>query len=379
MPEGWRAYLIKAVKDAVSIPVMGVSVIRHPEFAEKLLEDGNQDFICMGRTFLAEPYWVKKIEEGRECELRKCISCLHCFESYLGAIGTGKTIECALNPTTAHEHEYGCLKTDGDGRTVVVVGAGPAGMEAARVLALRGFKPVVLEKNSYVGGQMNIADKATMKFRITELIATMKAQLDALGIEIKLNTEATAETIKALEPHAVVVATGGEAAFPGFIPGVDSENVYLGVDVLTGKVQLSGQKVAVIGGGHTGLETAEFLGDQGNQVSIIEMASKIGPDMYAQNVMDLTMRLKAQNAKFLTCTKLLSIDGKSLSLKSTANLKTFTIEADSVVLTLGTRSVNALADELKDLAIPVVTVGDAVSPAKIGDATRSAYLAASKI
>ena len=378
--EGWRAYLTKAIKESVtSIPVMGVSVIRHPEFAEKLLEEGNQDFICMSRTHLADPEWVKKVQGGREKEIRKCISCLHCFESYLEAIGTGKPIECALNPCNAHEYAYGELKKDGDGRTVVVVGAGAAGMEAARVLALRGFKPVVLEKAEKAGGQMNIADKPTMKHRITELTETMQAQLAALGVTVNYGAEATADSICALNPYAVIIATGGVPVVPGSIPGIRGDNVFLGTDVLTGKVSIEGKRVMLIGGGHTGLETAEYLCQKGNSVTVVEMATKVGPDMYAQNVMDLTMRLKALGAKFLTCHKLLSIEGSTVNMQNLANLKYESAEADCVVLTLGTRSVNALAAELEGRVGKLAVVGDAVKPAKIGDATRSAYLAASSI
>lgn len=118
--EGWRSHLVKAVKEQVSIPVIGNAVIRHPEFAEKLLEEGYQDFISMGRTFLAEPEWVKKTEEGRTCEIRKCICCLYCFETVLAALATGDPIKCALNPRTGHERKYGDLRKDGENRAVVI-------------------------------------------------------------------------------------------------------------------------------------------------------------------------------------------------------------------------------------------------------------------
>lgn len=377
MQEGWRAYLIKAVKDAVQIPVMGVSIIRHPEFAEKLLADGNQDFICMGRTFLADPEWVKKIEEGREGEIRKCISCLHCFESYLDAIGTGKTIECTICPETAHETET--LKKDGEGRVVAVAGAGAAGMEAARVLAERGFKPVVFEKEDCVGGQMNIADKPFMKYRVTEFTETMKQQLESLGVEVRLNTEATVDTLKELAPYAVIVATGGTPLVPTFIPGADGENVYTGNDILTGKVSLEGKRVAVLGGGNTGLETAEFLAQKSNQVTVIEMAPKVGPGMYAQNILDLTGRLAASGVRMLTNHKVEKIENGRIDMQNLASLQRTFIEADSVVVALGTRSVNGLEAQLKDVVEHVVLVGDASHAGRICDATRSAYLAASSL
>lgn len=376
-PEGWRAYLIKAIKDAVSIPVMGVSIIRHPEFAEKLLAEGNQDFIVMGRTFLADPEWVKKIEEGREGEIRKCISCLHCFETYLGAIGSDNRIECALNPRTAHESIYGDLKRDGENRTVVIVGAGPGGMEAARVLALRGFKPVIFEKNSYAGGQLNFADKAPMKMRIEELIETMQTQLTALGVEIHFNHEVCAEEIRALNPYAVILSTGAAAFIPDSIPGIHADNICSYTDVLSGKISLTGKKVAVVGGGHSGLETAHLLATQGNEVSVVEMAGKLGPDMYTQNIMDLQLSLAAHNVKSYVNSKLLSVDGNVLHLQNIAQNKSLDLEADNIVIALGVHSVTDLAAELEGLNVQ--TIGDCVKPGKIGDATRAAYEAVSSL
>lgn len=373
VPEGWRAYLMKAIKQAVSIPVMGVSVIRHPEFAEKLLEENNQDFICMSRTFLADPEWVKKVQEGRVCEIRKCISCLRCFESYMASVGTGSKIQCALNPMTAHEAKYADWKKDGDGRTVVVVGAGPAGLEAARVLALRGFKPVIFEKNAYAGGQLNFADKAPMKFRITELVRTMEAQLAALGVSVTYNHEATADEIRAMKPYAVIVATGSKPFTPNAIPGVDSENVYSYTDVLSGAVEPKGKRVAVVGGGHSGLETAHFLAEKGYEVSVIEMQGAIGPDMYQQNQMDLAMSLAKKNVEIHTTCMLKGIEGDTLHLFNVGSLEPLDLTADSVVISMGVRPVDFPAD---DLGCKVVKIGDCITAGKIGDATSTAFAAA---
>lgn len=374
MEEGWRAYLMKAVKEAVQIPVMGVAVIRHPEFAEKLLVEENQDFICMGRTFLADPEWMKKVEEGRTKEIRKCISCLHCFESYLDAIGTGKTIECAICPETAHECES--LKKDGNGKTVVVVGAGAAGMEAARILAEREYKVTVFEKENVVGGQLTIADKPFMKYRITEFTETMKQQLEVLGVEVKLNTEVTSDLIKEIAPYAVVIATGGTPLISHFIPGADGENVYIGNDILTGKVTIEGKRVAVIGGGNTGLETAEFLARSSNQVTVVEMAPKAGPGMYAQNVLDLTGRLAALHVQILTNHKVECIENGKVNMLNIASLKKEMTDVDAVVIALGTRSVNTLEEALKEIVEHVKVIGDASHAGRICDATSSAYQAA---
>lgn len=371
-PEGWRTYLIKGIKDAVSIPVMGVSAIRHPEFAEKLLAEGNQDFIVMGRTFLAEPEWVKKIEEGRENELRKCISCLHCFETYLGAIGTGTLIECALNPKTAHELQYADLKKDGNGRTVVVVGAGPGGMEAARVAALRGFKPIVFEKAPYPGGQLNYADKPPMKHRIQELIETMENQLKVADVEIRYNTEATVKTVMALEPYAVITATGGTPVKGDFLPRDEEAAIYSVPEVLLGEVDLAGKTVAVIGGGHTGLETAHHLAAKGSKVSVIEMADRLGPDMYIQNILDLSGKLAEHNVQSYVSSKVTAIEKDKVLFENVNTGEAGSVEVDAVVLSLGTKPDKTLAEALEG-KVKVITIGDAVETGKIGNATRGAF------
>jgi 2,4-dienoyl-CoA reductase-like NADH-dependent reductase (Old Yellow Enzyme family)/thioredoxin reductase len=375
-PEGWRAYLIKAIKESVSIPVMGVTVIRNPEFAEGLLEDGNQDFISMGRSHLADPEWVKKTQEGRENEIRKCINCLHCFETYTAGTVSGEPVECALNPTTAHETCYDNLRKDGDDRAVAVVGAGPAGMEAARVLALRGFRPILFEANSYPGGQMNFADKPPMKERITALTKTMETQLKALNVEIHYDTRSTADALIELKPYAVIVATGGEAIVPGAIPGIHNQNVYINRDILSGKIVPEEKNLAVIGAGHAGLETADYLAARGYNIKVFEMANAIGPDMYIQNLIDMQLRLAANKVEFFPSHILLGIEENTIHTQNVESLQNEDFTMEGIVLSLGTKSVNSLLKELNGVIENIIAVGDAINPAKIGQATRSGYDAA---
>ncbi len=370
--EGWLSELVKTVKNAVSIPVMGRGVIRTPEFAEKLLADGSQDFIVMGRTHLADPEWSNKAKEGRECEIRKCISCLHCFETYLGAMGTGVPVECAVNPRTAHETKYTELKQDGNGRVVAVVGAGPAGMEAAITLAKRGFKPVVFEKEAEVGGQLQLANKPPHKDKINWLIENQKSELARLGVEVKYNTEATVENLQAVSPYAVVVATGGRALVPN-IPGVDKANVCSSTDILTGKVKLENKKVAVVGSGMTGLETTELLNETGNQCTVVEMLPAIGAGAYMQNLLDVKMRLDAQGTSYRPFHRLDAVlDGK-LELTNMASIKKAELETEYVVIALGTASNKELAENLKGKFDKVVSVGDANKVGRIANAIASGY------
>lgn len=375
-PEGWRSYLSKAIKEAVSIPVMGVGVIRHPEFAEKLLEEGNQDFIAMGRSHLADSEWVKKAQEGREDEIRKCIGCLHCFETYLGCMVSGNPVECALNPRTGKELEYAEMKKDGAGRQVIVIGAGPAGLEAARVLAMRGFKVTVLEKNSKAGGQLIFAEVPPNKEKIHWLIDNQLAQAEKAGVDIQYNARADKDTIKSMNPYAVFIATGGKPIMPKSIPGMDQSNVYSVPQILGGDVEIKGKKVAVIGSGMAGLETAEFLACD-NEVTVIEMASDIAPGAYAQNVTDVVTRLTAANVKLMPFHRLDKIEERSVILTNMANCKIVETDADCVVIALGTSSNKP--EGLEDACEKTIFIGDSGKVGRIANAIHSAFDAAYKL
>ena len=374
--EGWRSDLVKKVKEQVSIPVMGNAVIRHPEFAEKLLEEGYQDFISMGRTFLADPEWVKKTQEGRGCEIRKCISCLYCFETVLAALATGDPLKCALNPRTGHEAKYGELKPDGGGRKVAVIGAGPAGMEAALILARRGFKPVIYESKDRVGGQLNIADKPPKKDRITELVNSMDQELKALGVEVKLNTPGTTEAMKELNPYGIIVATGGTPIIPGSIEGIRRENVCTNEELLSGKADYTGKHVAVIGARNNGLETAEYLASKGNKVTVVEMLKEAGSGIYFQVLMDIMGSLGKLGVEFKLGRQLAAVEETAVKVKNVETGEMEEISVDAVVLSVGTRSVDVLSEELKKEHKNVIVIGDAKEAGRIGDATRAGYEAA---
>ena len=255
-PQGWRRELIKAVKDHVHIPVIGVSSIREPAVAEQFLADGVEDFVSMGRSWLADEQWGKKVQEGREAELCKCINCLRCFESLNQWNAAGLPPECALNPRMARERKYGDLERDLQSHTAVVVGGGPAGMMAAKTLAERGVKVTLLDRGSELGGTVNLAKKPPLKERMQWVADYYANAFQRLGVEVQLNTEVTADTVAALQPDAVVVATGSKSVVPDSIPGVHGSNVHTIEEVLSEKISLSGKQVVVIGAGNTGIETA---------------------------------------------------------------------------------------------------------------------------
>ncbi len=375
-PQGWRRDLISAVKSHVKIPVIGVSVIREPAVAEKFLEDGIVDFVSMGRSWISDEEWGRKVQEGREKELRKCVSCLRCFESLNEYNAAGLPPECALNPRFARERKYGELVRDTKGHSAVVVGAGPAGMCAAQTLALRGVKVTLMDRQEELGGTINLAKKPPLKDRMQWISDYYGNEFDRLGVEVRLGTEATAENIMAFHPDAVILAAGSTSIIPGKIPGVNGKNVYTVESVLTGEAALQGKKVTVIGAGLTGLETAEFLCEQGNQVTIVDMLDKPAPEANHTNVADVCGRLKKYGAKYLLGHSLKEIRENSVLLENLANHEEESIDAEAVVLSLGFRPDNSLAADLEAGGVEVKTVGSAIKDGPIAPAVRSAYEAA---
>lgn len=375
-PQGWRRNLIKAVKDHVQIPVIGVSVIREPAVAEQFLADGVEDFISMGRTWLADEAWGTKVQQGREDELCKCISCLRCFESLNEYNAAGLPAECALNPRLAREKKYGELEYDTKRHSVVVVGGGPAGMMAAKTLAERGCHVTLIDRGSALGGTVNLAKKPPLKERMEWIMDYYRAAFDRLDVTVKLNTEATAEMIEQLKPDAVILGTGAKPIIPSKIPGVSGSNVYTIEQVLTDQVDLSGKEVTIIGAGLAGIETAEYLAARGAKLTIADMLDQIAPKANHTNVADICSRLTKAEPTYLLGHALKTIAEDHVVLEKCADHTEVTVPTQAVVLSLGNRPDTALADELKAKGMQVVVIGSAVKDGMIAPAVRTGYEAA---
>lgn len=372
-PQGWRRYFVKAVKDAVSIPVIGVGVIREPDFAEELLEDGIQDFVGLGRPLLADPHWVKKAETGRVKEIQRCICCVACFESLEENAYSFKPAQCALNPRCCNELFYNekTLPKDGNGRQIVVIGAGPGGLTAARELAEREFKVVVLEKENEVGGQLNIANKPPQKDKMNWATEDLTTRAIAAGAEIRTGVSVSEEMLAELNPYAVIVATGASSKVPDSIPGAGKPHVMTAADALRQELDVHGKNVVVVGSGLTGLETAEYFGSRENNVTVVEMMDVIGPGMYRQHFQELYRILNGYGTRFLPGAKLTEILDKTVRVEG----KTGSIAeplADYVVFATGVRSNNELVETAKKVCSKVYSIGDAAKTGTILDATSSA-------
>lgn len=371
VPEGWRAYMVKAVKDAVNIPVIAVGVIRNPECAEKLLEDGVQDYIGLARPLLADPEWAKKAKEEKPEEIQRCIGCLACFQSLFENAFEFRPAECALNPKCCHEIDYKTMAKNGAGRSVVVIGAGPSGLTAARELALRDFNVTVLEKNSYSGGQLVAASKPPHKEKMNWAIDDLTQRAKTAGATILYDQDVTEEKLREYNPYAVVVATGGSAGVPGKIPGADRNNVMTGADAMLKGIDITGKDIVVVGSGLTGLETAHYFMDKDNNVTIVEMMNKIGPGLYVQHYFDLYPKLAEGGALFLTSSKVTEITDGYVVVETADGNKVMP-KADYVFFATGVRSVNDAADIAKKVCPKVYKVGDAEKVGTIRNATRTA-------
>ena len=372
-PEGWKLYLAEAMKKAVDVPVFGVGSIRNPDFAEEALASGKVDAVVMSRQMLADPDYVNKVRQGRVKEIRRCISCLNCMEHMGGDNGIiGHGLTCAVNARNAREWFFNDIRRDGQGRTCVVIGAGPSGLEAARMLAERQFKVILFEKTSRIGGQLNLANKPPHKEKINWLIEYFAYQMEKLGVDVRLNHVPTVEEVKALNPYAVFVGTGSESVVPRSIPGTDRPNVCTANQVLSGAVKPEGKKVAVIGSGMTGLETAELLSTFGNEIAVVEMADSIAPGAFMQNVNDVRRRLDPV-ATYYPGHKLLAITDAGVELEKTEDGGKVVLEADQVVLSLGVRADQSMADAMTAACDKVFKIGDTKKVGRIQSAIATAY------
>ena len=284
--------------------------------------------------------------------------------------------QCAVNPRTAREVGIPKeLPKDGAGRTVAIIGAGPAGLMAAETLGRRAFKPVVFEKEKFVGGQLQLANKPPHKEKISWCYEDLETAARKYGAKILLDTPATVEKIKELNPYAVFVATGAKAIVPK-IEGADGENVCSVTDILSGAIKPENKKIAVIGSGMTGLETAYMLTESGNDLTVVEMADTVAPGTYHQHIDNLMPKLQEKGVQIVTSQKLVKVTERAIKLEDvTDGIKT-SYPVDLVVLSVGVKSCNELVGDIKNNFDNVFVIGDANKPGRIASAIREAYDAA---
>ncbi len=373
---GWRKYMAKAVKEAVSIPVLAANLIRTPEQAEKQLAEGVQDFVSLGRPHIADPHFAEKALTGKGT-IKRCICCLNCIESMYDGAYIGDHAKCAVNPFVGHEGEK--LLKNGNERKVAVIGAGPAGLLCSEILAERGFDVTLIEKNAEPGGQVVLAAAPPKKAKTAWFIEDAVNACKEKGVKILLNTPATKELLKELDPYAVVMATGSRPIKPKFAGIYDEEKVYTFEDILSGKIALEKKKVALIGSGMTGLETAHSLTEKGCQVTVIEMADEIAPGTWMQHKDDILPHLEEAGTEFKLGEKLSLIGEGYVLTENTKTKKKQKVACDAVVLSLGSRPDKSIEKEIMELGLNPIVIGDCNKVGRIADATAAAYKVATTL
>ena len=364
--DNWVLPVTKAVKAAVSIPVATVGKVLTVENGEEILKSGDADIIAYGRSLLCDPDIAHKVASGEPVRL-----CLNCNKGCVDAIQNRRYIACVLNAENGEEATMSIKPGDGK-KKVVIVGGGIAGLEAARVAAIRGYEVDLYEKEAVLGGQINIAAVPPRKDEILRSVAYFECILPALGVNIHLNRVAPKEIMNAAD--AVIVAVGAhDMMLP--IPGADGKNVVSSWDVLAGKADVSGH-CAVIGGGLVGTETAEYLLEKGCTVSIIEMMDKIANGESSTILPTIMADFKAHDVKQYVNTRVSAIEGGCV--KAMQGEEEITIACDTVVMAVGSKK-NVL--DVEGVAAPVYYAGDCSGErtASIAEAIRGGYKAANEV
>ncbi|RXI40126.1 NADH:flavin oxidoreductase [Clostridium tetani] len=369
----WQVNYAEEIKKLVNIPVFTVNRINEPRVAESILAAGKADIIGMGRASLADPDLPNKAKAGQVDSIRQCIGCLQgCI---LGGEPGDKCIHCLVNPTLGFELEVDLSKAP-EQKSVLIIGGGPGGMEAARVAAIKGHKVSLYEKNSFLGGQFKSAAYPPSKGDLATYTAWLIKELDELNVEIHLNTEITKQKVVELNPDVVIAATGGLPLIPA-IKGIDKSHVHTAEDVLLGNVE-TGDKIVVAGGGEIGMEVAAHLGMQERDATIVEMLPTLGEGLEPKlKKVSLNRILDEFYVKKYTSTKVIEITNDGVVVENVQGQ--FTIPAQTVVLALGYKPNNVLAEELKKVHDNVIVIGGAVRTSNALVASREGFFAGMNI
>jgi mycofactocin system FadH/OYE family oxidoreductase 2 len=367
--------LAAAIKQAApGIPILHASRIVDPAHADRLVAAGQIDVVGMTRALIADPDLPRKALEGRFDDIRTCVGA---NEGCIDRIYQGKPVTCVQNPATGREAELAEVRAAATPKKVVVVGGGVAGLEAARMAAVRGHRVVLFEKASELGGQVLLAARAPERSEYAGIVRFLAAQVRKLAVDVRLAVEATPSAVLAERPAAVVIATGSHPFVPP-VPGSDGKHVVTDRDVLAGEAKV-GTSVVVVDDVHTqeALSTAELLLSQGKRVEVISPLFYVGQDVGVTSIAPLYRRLFTAGVVLTPGTELRAVEGSSVIVANVYSGLERRIEGvDTVVLAAGSRSTDALYRALKGHVAELYAVGDCVAPRGVHqallDATRIA-------
>ena len=385
----------REVKSVVNIPVIVAGGIRSAASAEQILQEGSADFIALGRSLISNPDFCRKVTLGRYDDIRECLSCQDC----LNALYSGRSLRCAINPEAGRECEFRGISRSEKFKTVAVVGAGPAGMEAARVAAMRGHRVVIVDKDARLGGALKAGCIPPNKEKVRSLINWYEKQLRNLGVEVRLGCHWSISIAQEIRPDVLIMATGAEYTrlMPGSEIALSASEALLFPDKI-------GKDVVIIGGGATGSETAEFIAgervtlaiermkdfsgelvfqqkveDPGNRtkITIVEMLDEICSDMDGQNAKIIKLKLKGCGINVITSTKVNAIGDDVMQVEQIATGNKSEISFDTVILAGGPQP-SSLSAEIPT-GCEVHTVGDCNSVGRIMNAIHDGYCIAREI
>ena len=379
LPDGWRSYMAKAVREKFNKPCISMGNVRDPKVAERILADGDADLIGMGRDLIADPAWVNKVATGHECDLRKCISCnVGCAGN---RIGVNRPIRCTVNPSVLEGDVYK-KKNVNKNCNVVVIGGGTAGLEAACTAAEVGCNTFLLEKSNELGGLASLISKIPAKNRLADFPHYLMHRAEQLdNLYIFKNTEGTPENIRKFHPNIIVSSTGSAPLLPpiaGLKDRIDNENhnIYSILGMISHindfPKDLEGKKVVVVGGGAVGLDVVEFFADRNADISIVEMMDQIGRDLDPVSKNDTKTMMKKHNVHQLTKTALLEVKDSSFLVRGDGEPYELPFEYGFVCLGMRAQGqlYQNLTEEFSSEDVEIMNIGDSQRARRIIDGTQ---------
>ena len=368
-PHGCNVYLAAEIKKHVSVPVATIGALNSPEQMEEILASGQADVVYMARALLADPYLPRKVTEGRDDEIVKCLRCFTCMAERAAT----STRRCTVNPVIGREIEGDEIQPAPIRKKVLVAGGGPGGLYAAYTAALRGHQVILCEKSDKLGGILKSEQALPFKKEMYELSGTYELLARKAGVEIRTSVEVTPEYVEKEAPDALIVAVGSRPFVPP-IPGLDKENVIIVNDYYLNKDKV-GDDVVVFGGGLAGCECAIHLGMEGKKVRLVEMRDTLAPDANVRHRPLLLKEVEKYVEAVHTGYRGVEVTDQGI-ICETPDKETVLVPGTTVICALGQRPKADLADSLRDSAPYVAVIGDAAKVSTITNAVYQGYYAA---
>jgi 2,4-dienoyl-CoA reductase-like NADH-dependent reductase (Old Yellow Enzyme family)/thioredoxin reductase len=376
LPRGANVYLAEAIKKAVKTPVATVGSLNDPAHMEDIIASGKADIVTMGRALLADPYLPEKARKGKADDITPCLRCNYCIsQNFTPYVKYPKGIvRCVVNPIIGHEYESQFVQVSAGKKKVMIVGGGPAGMQAAITAADRGHEVILCERRPRLGGALNYAEHEYFKEDLRKFTEVLIRRVEKRPIKLMIGTEVTPDIVREISPDVLIVAVGAEPIIPK-IPGVANENVIVAASMYD-ETDV-GEKVVVIGGGLVGCEEGLHLAHLGRDVTILEMLDKAAPEAPYLHWLAVTKELE-KSVKLHTRTRVTRVAQEGVYAVNEKGEEQL-YAADTILLAVGLRSKTSVVESLRNCAPDFVVIGDCLKPATVLEAVHMGYYSALSI